>query len=135
MQYCILLIVLRLFYNSFLFLFSSFALFPLDLVSKFTVVFVFLLLCEIFYCRLFVHSYHGTCIYLYINKIVLSLCLFFFSKCIFNILHLLALLTITGLDIIFLHRWFTTFTVCLSLPVSFSNHNFLVSSCGLFFLT
>ena len=128
------------FYRSFCFP-SSFALFSLDSVSKFTAVFGFLLLCEVFYCRFFVHSYHGICIYLYINKIVLNLCVFFclfvclfYFKCIFNVLYLLALLTVTGLDIIFLHRWFTTFTVCLSLPVSFSINNFLVSSCSLFFL-
>ena len=40
------------FYRSFSFP-SSFALFSLDSVSKFTAVFGFLLLCEVFYCRFF----------------------------------------------------------------------------------
>ena len=42
------------------------------------------------------------------------------------------LLMIARFDIIFVFGCFPTFSLCLPLPVSFSIHNFLVSSCGLF---
>ena len=103
------------FYKSFFFP-SSFALFPLDLVSKFTVVFGFLLLYEFFYCRFFCSQLPWD-LYISVYKQDCFKFLFFFFnfKSILNILHLLALLTITGLDIIFLHRWFTKFTVYVCL--------------------
>ena len=52
----------------------------------------------------------------------------------FPISCICALLTIADFDTIFVCRWFPTFTVCLSLPVSFPIRNF-VSSHGLFFST
>ena len=46
-------------------------------------------------------------------------------KCISNILYLYnTLFTIAGFDIIFVCEWFTTFTICLPLLVSFPIHNF-----------
>ena len=71
---------------------------------------------------------------LYIQKIVLS-CWSFNFKCIFSILHLCSPpLTIAGFDIIFVWKWFPTFTVCLPLLKRFYICNFLDSSCGLFCL-
>ena len=52
----------------------------------------------------------------------------------FPISFICALLTIADFDTIFVCRWFPTFTVCLSLPVSFPIRN-SVSSHGLFFST
>ena len=64
---------------------------------------------------------------LYINKIVLS-CWAPNFKCISNILHLCSPLpTVTGFVMVFVCRWFPTFTLCLPLLLSFSICNFLVS--------
>ena len=72
---------------------------------------------------------------LYIYKTDLS-CWSLHLKCICNTLHLYSpLLTFSGFDIILACGWFPTFTLCLPLLMSFSVHNFLVSSCGLFFST
>ena len=70
---------------------------------------------------------------LYISKIIL-ICWSFNFKCISSILHLCSpLLTIADFDIMFVCRWFPAFTLYLPLLVSFSIHNFLVSSSGLSF--
>ena len=51
------------------------------------------------------------------------------------ILHLCSPVLMTAnFDIVFVCGWLPTFIACLSLPLSFSFHNFLISSCGLFCL-
>ena len=61
-------------------------------------------------------------------------CCSFNFTCISNIPHLyFPLLRIAGFDGMFLCGSFPTFTLCLLPLVSFPFHNFLDSSCGLFF--
>ena len=110
--------------------------FSCDLMTNFSVMFGFLfLLCvclsivDFWFAVIMRFRYSHLCII----KIVVS-CWSFNFRCIFNILRLCSpLLTIAGFDIIFVCRCFPTFIIYLPLAVSFSNRNFLVSSCGLFF--
>ena len=90
-------------------------------------------LCVGIFCRfLYYHEIWYSSLYINNGFNLLA----FNVKCISSILYLCCpLLTVASFDIIFVWRWFPTFTLCLPLLINFSIHNFLVSSNGLFFST
>ena len=113
-------------------LFSSFVIWRLPLVLCLDCTFFFV--CPSIVDFWFVVAMKCWYSSLYIYKTDLS-CWSLNFKCICNTLHLYSsLLMFSGFDII-AYGWFPMFTVCLPLLMSFSVHNFLVSSCGLFFST
>lgn len=129
-SFAILLIVLNLFCWWFFFPFSF--LFFCDLITNFTVIFGFLLLCMCvsivqFQFVVIMRSSYSS---LYVNKI--KWMVFYISNAFpRSYICVLLFLRIAEFDIIFICRLFHTFTVSLPLPVTLSIHNFLVFSCGL----
>ena len=116
-----------------LLLISSFVIWRLSLVLCLDCTFIFVFISIVdFWFVVAMKCWYSS---LYIYKTGLS-CWSLNFKCICNTLHLYCpLLKFAGFDIILACWWFPTFTVCLPLLMSFSVHNFLVSSCALFFST